>query len=123
MPERAGAPRDSEARLLARHETLCSLPSLRRRPVRRMLPWWAYVYKYTYTLGYKAGILRVPVVSRWPLGDRTELRKVGAWTFLSVCSRGTRLSRAPPPGCLAYLWVPWVTVLYVGTTYAPLGNL
>lgn len=46
-------------------------------------------------LGYKVGILRVPVVSCRPLGDRTELRKVGACTgtFLSATYvvGGTRL--------------------------------
>lgn len=37
-------------------------------------------------LGYKVGILRVPVVGCRPLGDRTKLRKVGACTgtFLSA---------------------------------------
>lgn len=141
VPERPERPGWSSARFwgLTTHSAWnCSLPSLRR-----MLPWWArvctcvhvYVHKYTYIyiyapvrlyhactsavprLGYKVEILRVPVVSCRPLGDR----KVGACTgiFLSATYVVEELccssSLESALGCLAYLWVPWVTMLYVGT--------
>lgn len=108
VPERPEKPSWSSARFWdsTTHSAWnCSLPSLRRSSVRRMLLWCACVRTcmYTYTLrlhharmsvrssaiprlGYKVGILRVPVVSCRPLGDRTKLRKVGACTgtFLSA---------------------------------------
>lgn len=80
-------------------------------------------------LGYKVGILRVLIVSCRPLGDCTVGACTGTFLPAMYVVGGTSLlelyrikfaplARSLTVGYRAYLWVPWVSVLYVGTTCA-----